>query len=74
MISIGILSFRAPTTLENTLASYKKAGLFEESNDIFAILQKSELQAEEKTVCDTYGIKAICLSENGGRSCNQKSS
>lgn len=65
MISIGILSYFAPNTLNYTLDTYKKNGLLELSDDIFVILQFSSRQGAEKTVCDSYGIRSICLPDNG---------
>ena len=65
MLSIGILSHYAPKTLEHTLATYKNAGLFELSNDIFVVIQKSNRQEQEKIVCESFGVRAICLPDNG---------
>ena len=65
MISVGILSHYAPKTLEYTLKSYKAAGLFDLTDDIFAVLQMSNRQHEEKAVCDSFQIRAICLPDNG---------
>ena len=65
MLSIGILSHYAPRTLQNTLSTYKKAGLFELTDDLFVVLQMSNRQAAEKEVCDSFGIRSICLPDNG---------
>ena len=65
MLSIGILTHFAPKTLANTLSTYKKAGLFDVSDDIFVVIQMSERQDQEKKVCDMFGIRAVCLPDNG---------
>jgi glycosyltransferase involved in cell wall biosynthesis len=65
MLSVGILSHFAPHTLEKTLISYKKHGLFELSDDIFAVLQLSNRQEEEKIICDKFNVRSICLDDNG---------
>jgi len=65
MISVGILSHYAPKTLAHTLQSYKDAGVFEITDDVFAVLQMSDRQAAEKMVCDSFGVRAICLHDNG---------
>lgn len=65
MLSIGVLSYYAPKTLNNTLNTYKKAGLFELTDDLFVVLQESSRQSEEKAICDSFGIRSICLPDNG---------
>ena len=65
MLSIGILSYYAPKTLQNTLSTYKKAGLFELTDDLFVVLQMSNRQAAEKEVCDSFGVRSVCLPDNG---------
>jgi hypothetical protein len=65
MFSIGILSYFSPKTLEHTLQSYKEAGLFDLTDDIFAVLQMSNRQNQEKLVCDSFNIRSICLPDNG---------
>lgn len=65
MISIGILSYNAPQTLENTLNSYKNTGLLDLTDDIFVVSQMSDRQAEEKAVCDMFGLRCILLPDNG---------
>jgi hypothetical protein len=64
-ISAGILSYFAPKTLEHTLQTYKDSGFLEAVDDVFAVLQKSDRQEEEKKVCDAFGIRAIILDTNG---------
>ena len=64
-ISLGLLSYNAPDTLNQTLQSYKDTGLLDISNDVFAILQKSEKQEEEVKVCDKFNIRSVKMPDNG---------
>ena len=64
-ISAGILSYFAPKTLEHTLQSYKDSGFLDAVEDVFVVLQKSDRQAQEKEVCDSFGVRAILLETNG---------
>ena len=64
-ISLGILSYNAPDTLEQTLSTYKNSSLLDISNDVFAILQKSDKQDKEAQVCEKYNIRYIKLPDNG---------
>jgi len=65
MLSIGILTYNAPKTLENTLNSYKQTGLLDLSDDVFVVSQMSDKQAEEKAVCDSFGLRCILMPDNG---------
>jgi len=65
MLSFGILTFNAPQTLENSLNSYKEKGLLDLSDDVFVVIQMSDRQAEEKAVCDSFGLRCILLPDNG---------
>lgn len=65
MITIGILTYYAPKTLEYTLNSYVKAGLFELLEDIFVVIQKSSRQIEEEAVCKKFNVRYISLNTNG---------
>jgi len=65
MISVGILSHYAPKTLHHTLQTYKTAGMFDMTDDIFVVIQNSSRQDEEKKVCDSFEVRAICLPDNG---------
>ena len=60
-ISLGILSYNAPDTLEQTLSTYKNSSLLDISNDVFVILQKSDKQDKEAQVCEKYNIRYIKL-------------
>lgn len=64
-ISAGILSYFAPKTLEHTLQSYKDSGFLDAVEDVFVVLQKSDRQAQEKEVCDSFGVRCVLLETNG---------
>jgi hypothetical protein len=64
-ISAGILSYFAPKTLEHTLQTYKDSGFLDAVDDVFVVLQKSERQAQEKEVCDSFGVRSVLLDTNG---------
>lgn len=63
-VSIGILSWNSGKTLKNTLASYRKNGLLELSDDITILFQ--EVSTEDKKLAKKFGIKYIGLQENIG--------
>lgn len=63
-ISIGILSWNSGKTLKNTLASYRKNGLLELSDDITILFQ--EVSTEDDKLAKKFGIKYIGLKENIG--------
>lgn len=65
MLSIGILTYYAPKTLEHTLQTYRKNGLLDQSDDVFVVIQFSSRQDQEKSVCDSFGVRAVCLPDNG---------
>jgi hypothetical protein len=65
MLSVGILTWNSPNTLRNTLTTYKTSGLLDASDDVFIVIQKSELQLEEKVVCDEFGLRSVLLPDNG---------
>lgn len=64
-ISAGILTHYAPKTLDDTLKTYKKSGLFDLIDDVFVVIQKSDRQMEEKDVCEKYELRYVLMSENG---------
>ena len=64
-ISVGILTHYAPNTLTHTLQTYKEKGLFDQTDDLFVVIQHSTRQMEEKKVCDLFGIRAVLLPDNG---------
>ena len=64
-ISLGLLSYNAPNTLKQTLQTYKDSGLLDISNDVFAVIQKSDKQDEEVKVCENYNIRFIKMPDNG---------
>ncbi len=63
-LSIGILSWGSPLTLENTLFSYKFAGLLDMAKDVNVFLQ--EWKPEERQICDKYGVDCILSDVNIG--------
>ena len=65
MLSIGILTYNAPKTLENSLRTYKNTGLLDLSDDVFVVSQMSHLQSEEKAVCDSFGLRCVLMPSNG---------
>jgi len=65
MLSIGILTYNAPKTLEYTLNTYKKSGLVYLTDDLFVVIQESDKQPEEKNICDSFGLRCILLPDNG---------
>lgn len=65
MLSIGILTYNAPDTLEHTLATYASSGLLEYTDDVFAVIQHSPRQPEEEAVCTRYNIRHVSMPDNG---------
>lgn len=63
-ISICILSWHSAKTLQNTLASYKKNGLLDLSDDVCILFQ--EVTAEDEKLAKKFGVKFIGLNENIG--------
>jgi hypothetical protein len=64
-LSAGILTYRSPVTLKNTLLSYKANGLLEIIEDIFCIIQPSEKAEEEIAVCKDFNVRSILMESNG---------
>lgn len=65
MISIGILTHRAPITLKNTLLSYKYYKILDFTDDVFCIIQPSEKQDDEINICKDFNIRYVLEKENG---------
>ena len=65
MLSIGILTWNSPNTLRNTLTTYKETGLLDVSDDVFVVIQNSEKQSDEQTVCQEFGLRSVLLPDNG---------
>ena len=55
-ISIGILTFSAPNNLVNTLTSSSRSGLLNLTDDVFVVINFSELQSEEEKVCTDFNL------------------
>lgn len=64
-LSIGILSWNSPISLNNSLKSYKYCGLFDLIEDIICLINKSDKENEEIEICKKFNIKYI-LSKNEG--------
>lgn len=63
-ISVGILAWHSAKTLENTLNSYKKNGLFELVGDVHVLLQES--REEEEELVKSFGLPFLPLIKNIG--------
>mgnify|MGYP000232577614 FL=1 len=63
--SIGILTWKSPLTLKNTLESYRKNGLLQLTDDITVFAQ--DVSVEDIEVAEEYGIPSIIgIRENIG--------
>ena len=63
-LSVGILTWNAHATLENTLRSYDRAGLFDLVND-FCILAQ-ETKQKDIDIAKHYGLDIIMCTDNIG--------
>jgi FkbM family methyltransferase len=63
-ISVGILSWKSPQSLENTLESYKKNGLFDLVDDVCIFFQ--EVTNDDRRLAKKYNLPFIGLKENCG--------
>lgn len=63
-ITIGILTFNSPITLENTLKSYEYVKFFDMFDDFICIIQPSDKQNLEIDVCKKYNISYEVQSTN----------
>lgn len=63
-ISVGILSWNSRVTLENTLVSYRKNGLFNIVDDVCILFQ--EASKEDRELAKKYNIPYIALDKNVG--------
>lgn len=63
-LSIGIVAWKSGRVLENTLKSYKKAGMFELVDDIVILFQ--EFSQRDKRIALKYKVKYIAEKENIG--------
>jgi glycosyltransferase involved in cell wall biosynthesis len=73
MLSIGILTYNSPNTLDHTLKSYTTSGLLNITDDILCIIQNSKRQTDEINVCNKYNIRSIVLPDNGNMASGFKS-
>ena len=68
MLSIGILTFKSPVTLRNTLLSYQASGLLDFTDDIIVVIQPSEVSTKEYEVCMEFKqIRKIFVNEENTR-------
>lgn len=65
MLSAGILTYKSPVTLQNTLASYKTSGLLEYIDDFFCVIHPSPRAIEEESICKDFGVRPILAEQNG---------
>lgn len=63
-LTIGILSWKSPTTLKNTLESYRNKGLFEYPSQIFIYFQ--ELSDTDREIAGEYGLPYFGSEHNLG--------
>jgi len=63
-LSIGILSWKSPLTLKQTLLSYKKNGLFDISDEIFIYF--NEINNQDIKIAKNFNIDYIGTSKNIG--------
>jgi|688.fasta_scaffold260410_2 hypothetical protein len=62
-LTIGILSYKSPKTLYNTLLSYQISGLLDYTDDTICIIQPSFSQNEEFEICKKFNISNIIVNE-----------
>lgn len=65
MISAGVLTYNAPSTLENTLTTYKRSGLFDVIDDLFVVINYSPKQQDEEDICKKFNLRYVSLETNG---------
>ena len=56
-LSIGILTYNSPITLENKLSSYKDSGILDYSDDIHCLIQNSSKSNEEAEICSKFNLR-----------------
>jgi len=61
MLSVGILTYNSPKTLNSSLLSYKSSGLLDYTDDVMVVIQPSDKAEEEKKICESIGIKRIFM-------------
>lgn len=70
-VGLAIFSYKAPRTLEETLASYKRSGLLDFFDDVCIFFVGST--PKDQSVAEHYGLKSISTGEElgvrGGISC-----
>lgn len=63
-LTIGILSWKSQTTLENTLQSYQDAGLLGLASEVFVFFQ--EISESDQALANKFGIKSFGSDKNLG--------
>ncbi len=63
-LSVGILSWRSPLTLNNSLSSYQKNGLFECADEILIFF--NEISSKDEEIVKRYNLKYIGAPQNIG--------
>jgi len=63
-IFIGILSWRSPLTLKNSLSSYQKNGLFECADEILIFF--NEISGKDEKIAKRYKLNYIGAAQNIG--------
>lgn len=63
-LSIGILSWRSPLTLENTLVTYNESGLLHMVNDVTMFIQEADTRNIQ--IAESFGIPYIASPTNIG--------
>lgn len=63
-LTIGILTWRTPVTLENTLASYRKSGLLEMVGETIIFI--NECHPNDIRIAEEYGLKILSSDTNIG--------
>ncbi|MBJ7534385.1 hypothetical protein JDN40_09750 [Rhodomicrobium vannielii ATCC 17100] len=64
LVSVGVLSFRAPQTIRNTLARHRESGLIDSVGEFFVWF--NELSETDRAIAAEAGVDFAGSTENGG--------
>ncbi|MBT3070966.1 hypothetical protein KKP04_08805 [Rhodomicrobium sp. Az07] len=64
LVSVGVLSFRAPETIRNTLACHRESGLIDRVGEFFVWF--NELSDTDRAIAHEAGVDFAGSAENGG--------
>ncbi|KAI94232.1 hypothetical protein T281_12170 [Rhodomicrobium udaipurense JA643] len=64
LVSVGVLSFRAPQTIRNTLARHRESGLIDSVGEFFVWF--NELSETDRAIAAEAGVDFAGSAENGG--------